>query len=70
MVVDGKETAKLDIIIDSMRFHFFKDDVNVFTTPSQIKAVEYVNKWKSEWQDIVDYLKANGHSVEFKQNIR
>lgn len=70
MVVDGKETAKLDIIKDSAGFHFYRDDVNVFTTHSQVKAVEYVDKWKHEWQDVVDYLKATNHNVEFKQNIR
>ena len=69
MLVDGKETATLDIIRIGNTFSVYEYDVVVFVG-SHGQVVDYINKWIDAKEDIRNYLETAGHTVDFIQLIK
>ena len=69
MIVDGKETAKLDIYAEHNVFQIFDNSGNVFSG-SHHGAMEYIESWKMRLNDIRTYLETAGKFVSFEQTIK
>ena len=69
MAVDGRVTAELEIISEHNTFNIFEHDANVFSG-GYTGALEYVNEWKSKWEEIKELLNASGHFATWEQTIR
>lgn len=68
LMVDGKQTTALEIYGQHNVFHIYHLDENVFTG-SWIRAKDFVDAWKRNLEDLVNFLKANGHEVKFEENF-
>lgn len=68
MVVDGNETAKLEIIREHNIFRIYEHDENVFEG-SYTGATKYIEDWKARKQEIRTFLEQLGHFVTFEQSI-
>lgn len=69
MLVDGKETATLDIIRIGNTFSVYEYDATVFVG-SHCQVVDFINKWIDAKSDMREYLETAGHTVEFIQLIK
>ena len=68
MIVDGKETAILDIYREWNTFTIYNNDVCVYRG-SWIGTAKYIEDWKLKWRGVYEFLEQNGHFVSFEQNI-
>lgn len=69
MVVDGKDTAELEIWREHNIFRIFEYGDNVFAG-GYTNAIEYIEDWKQKKRELRDFLEATGHAVTFEQTIR
>lgn len=68
LVIDGRETNKLDIFKEHNTFSVYEYDENVLTG-GYLKVMEFINKWKEKNENIKQLFEASGSTVEFKQTI-
>lgn len=68
MVVNGKDTSKLDIYQIYNDFHVYEHDENIFTG-GWLSTVKFIEDWKEKQSDLVEKLKSFGMEVHFEQNI-
>lgn len=65
MMVDGKETAKLDCFKEGNIFSVFENDTNVFSSSSYIGYDKFIKDWVAKWSELAEMLSKSGHKVEF-----
>lgn len=68
MLVNGKETAKLDIYREHNTFSVFEHDMNVFSG-SWGETVSFIDAWKAKWGNLAKCLEETGAEVKFEQTI-
>ena len=69
MIVDGNETASLDIYREHNTFSIYEHDENVFSG-GYTGTMAYIEAWKKKWHNVKEYLEAGGHVTAWKQTIR
>jgi len=68
LVVDGKETSKLEMWKEHNIYSAYEYDENVFVG-GYSKMMEFIEGWKKKNQGIKMMLEAAGHSAEFAQTF-
>lgn len=68
LVVDGKETSKLEVYGEHNNFNIFEYDENVFSGGYN-RAMEFINAWKDKQSNIKEWLESIGMTATFEQTI-
>lgn len=64
MLVNGNETACLEIFNEHNTFNAFEHDVNVFSGRYS-EVVAFIKKWQASKKDLVAFMENAGMNVEY-----
>ena len=69
LIVNGSETAKLDVYREHSVFSIFENDENVFRG-TWSGAVEFIELWKNKWKAMQEMFLEKGIDAHFEQTIK